>query len=390
MLSSAKLTKMVFVGHFLSLHRQNSDISIMRKVGKVTVELLDGKGYGRRTLTIGNWVGKAYFAPKSELAPFLEGEECNKPGVYCLKYFHPTNGKELVYIGEADSIRNRLRAHFNDPQKGTFTEVMFFVSLNDWLTKTQVKYLEHRLVTKASEIKAPIRNQNIPARPNIQIAELNDLEDFLDCILLLLSVMGFRFMLGEGEKIVSSFDFFTNEDEEDEDGFQPPIPLIKAKTRTNIHDRKIKQVGKNFRGKDNLSGSKPTASPPQKAKRATKQPIQETKSELPLGKYSIMDNYVEATMDVIEGKFTVRAGSQAKKRTSASIDHRYIKIREKLLQDGVLIDDGDYYLFTRDHSFSSSSAASNVVVGRQSPGPRMWVDKDNRSLRGIVNDSLSR
>jgi hypothetical protein len=379
-----------------------ANVCVMRNVGKVTIQLLDGTGYGSRIIEIGNWVGRAFFAPKSQLSSLLDRDECGKPGVYCLKYIDPENGREIVYIGEADCLSDRLRSHLRDPKKNSFLEAVFFISHTDWLTKTQVKYLEHRLVEEAHKKSASIHNRTIPNRPNIQTAELNDLEDFLDCILLLLPIMGYRFMLQEIIPMVHTFE--VDLDSEEEEDFSHPvlphtrkgksyskkIPTTHAAAEELVRRDAIERQLPEMKV-DSVSESQKDN--PQQVEQA---PVEVTSQKegtdgkiAVIGAYRIVAKNVKATMDIEDGFFVVRKGSQAKKDVSASIHRIYLMLRDTLIESGVLVDVGEFYEFTADHKFTSASAASNVVIGRQSPGPRMWVDQNNRSLRGIVNDRTS-
>ena len=76
----------------------------------------------------------------------LTRSEFDNPGIYCLKG-DPTDEAfdEKIYIGEAENIKNRLKHHLSDPNKD-FKELIFFVSKDELLTKTQIRYLESRLV----------------------------------------------------------------------------------------------------------------------------------------------------------------------------------------------------------------------------------------------------
>jgi hypothetical protein len=43
-----------------------------------------------------------------------------------------------------------------------------------------------------------------------------------------------------------------------------------------------------------------------------------------------------------------------------------------------------YLEFTKDTIFSSPTAAANVVLGRQTPGPITWLNPDNKTLKEIL------
>ncbi len=85
--------------------------------------------------------------------------------------------------------------------------------------------------------------------------------------------------------------------------------------------------------------------------------------------------------------FVVRAGSEAALSTSKSIATGWLNIRKKLVDAGVLKQAGDRYVFSDDATFSSPSAASSVILGRQAPGPISWVLPDGRTYKDAQSDA---
>ena len=163
---------------------------------KLTVYMIDGTEYGPRLCEIGNWVGKAIYSPRSSVAKIIGRHEFNNPGIYFLKG-DPTDEayEEKIYIGEAENIRARLKQHLSDPDKD-FKELIFFISKDELLTKTQIKYLESSLIQIAIEAKtAQIENGTSPNLPTLHEADISDMEYFLEQIRLMLPVMGFRFLI---------------------------------------------------------------------------------------------------------------------------------------------------------------------------------------------------
>ncbi len=168
---------------------------------KLTVFMIDGTAYGPRLSEIGNWVGKAIYSPRASVNKIMNRNEFNNPGIYCLKG-DPTDDAfdEKIYIGEAENIRARLKQHLSDPNKD-FKELIFFVSKDELLTKTQIRYLESRLVQLSLEAKtAQIDNGNSPGLPTLHEADISDMEYFLEQIKLILPVMGFNFLISSTAK----------------------------------------------------------------------------------------------------------------------------------------------------------------------------------------------
>jgi len=145
--------------------------------------MIDGTAYGPRLSEIGNLVGKAIYSPRASVNKIMNRPEFDNPGIYCLKG-NPTYDAfdEKIYIGEAENIKTRLKQHLSDPNKD-FKELIFFVSKDELLNKTQIRYLESRLVQIALESKtAQINNGNSPSLPTLHEADILDMEYFLEQI----------------------------------------------------------------------------------------------------------------------------------------------------------------------------------------------------------------
>lgn len=163
---------------------------------KLTVYMIDGTEYGPRISEIGNWVGKAIYSPRSSVSKIINRPEFDNPGIYFLKG-DPTEEAfdERIYIGEAENIKTRLKQHLSDPNKD-FKELVFFISKDELLTKTQIKYLEARLVQLALDAKtAQIENGNSPSLPTLHEADISDMEYYLEQMKLILPIMGFKFLI---------------------------------------------------------------------------------------------------------------------------------------------------------------------------------------------------
>jgi len=74
-----------------------------------------------RTVELSNWTGKAVAGPRSEFQKVLEREESLSPGVYFLTGIDPDTNKSAIYIGEAESIRYRIKTHLSKRLLGTIS-----------------------------------------------------------------------------------------------------------------------------------------------------------------------------------------------------------------------------------------------------------------------------
>lgn len=276
--------------------------------------MIDGTEYGPRLGEIGNWVGKAIYSPRATINKIITRPEFSNPGVYCLKGYPSSDSfEERIYIGEAENVGIRIKQHLADSKKD-FNELIFFISKDELLTKTQIRYIESRLVQLALEAKtAEIENGNSPNLPTLHEADISDMEYFLEQIKLILPVMGFRFLISSTVQPTKK---------EEEKSFELINDIFEIKSKT-----------------------------------------------------------FKAEMYENEQGYIVKKGSQAKKNLSNSISGTYRKLRQKLIEKGILVERDKYYEFLDDTVFNSPSAAANIVLGRQSNGLIEWINSDGKSYK---------
>lgn len=117
-------------------------------MGTATIKLFLANGDPKRlrTAELSNWTGKAVAGPRSEFDSALAREEAEKSGVYLLTGIDPESGNPAIYVGEAESIRSRVKAHV---ERDFWNQVIYFVSKDENLTKAHLRYLEGRLIELA-------------------------------------------------------------------------------------------------------------------------------------------------------------------------------------------------------------------------------------------------
>jgi len=83
----------------------------------------------------------------------------------------------------------------------------------------------------------------------------------------------------------------------------------------------------------------------------------------------------------------VLAGSEAvlEERGSAKKWPSVMTQRNKLIEDGGLIQEGDKYVFAKDTEFSSPSSAAAVIHGGSANGLTAWINAKGRSLKELQN-----
>ena len=158
----------------------------------LTLYLVNGSPTGIITAELGNWSGKALKSPRSMLPNLLkERDETSQTGIYLLvgnDLEYPE--RKLVYVGESDNVRERLRYHDKDEDKQFFTRVGLFVSKDVNLTKAHVRHLESRLIKLIREAgRAKLINSNNPVVRGLPEFDFADMEGFLTEVRVLLPVL---------------------------------------------------------------------------------------------------------------------------------------------------------------------------------------------------------
>lgn len=154
--------------------------------------LADGVAEGIKTLEISNKTIFCTVFPRPMFTQFKERKENDRPGVYILVGEDVSNENTKIYIGEGDPVGPRLYSHYGN--KDFWTDAIVLTSKDDYLTKTQIQYIESKLITLATECgQVEMDNGNTPQLPNISEVDEAEVSAFLDSILLLIKALGYNF-----------------------------------------------------------------------------------------------------------------------------------------------------------------------------------------------------
>ena len=156
----------------------------------VRIFLPDAVVTGIRHAEIINRTGQAIACPRSRLDELKQWTETAKPGVYFLFEARLGDSKPSAYIGESESVSERLLNH--DRKKDFWNDVVIFSSKDDNLNKSHIKYLESRLESLAKTAdRYKLENSNTPTLSSLSRADRDSMEELLEDIRLVLGTLGY-------------------------------------------------------------------------------------------------------------------------------------------------------------------------------------------------------
>lgn len=121
-------------------------------------------------------------------------------------------------------------------------------------------------------------------------------------------------------------------------------------------------------------------------------------------KFTLNASSINIQANLIErgdSKFYLQSGSKVRKATTESFDrYTYPKLRAKFLEDAKFKEMEEWFILETEYQFSSKSAASSIVLGRQSNGESEWKEifeisnyKDNHAVNKkyvLIIDEINR
>lgn len=201
-----------------------------------------------------------------------------------------------------------------DADKDWWSSAVLITTTGNTLHVAHAKYLEARLVEISRGVnKIALENGNTPSRPSLQEAVQANMETFLKNILMVLPALRIDFLLAHTRESSAQITKATEE---------LPAPVFELVTP--------------------LHG-------------------------------------LEATARLVDGEFIVEKGSDARGRWAGqgSESSSYARLTAELIQQQVLVPEGEKAVFAQDYAFSSPSAAAAVVNGRPTNGTTAWKLRDS-------------
>jgi len=161
------------------------------KHGKtIQIYLADGNPRGIKIAEVTSRTIQAILIPRSEIEQSLKRNELENVGVYFLIGIDESDGKSILYIGEAEDCKQRLKQH--NRSKDFWNYALIIISKTQFFTKSHVKFLEWFCYDTAKKNnRYKIDNSSIPTKPYIPESIQSDLMDNFDTIKLLVSALGY-------------------------------------------------------------------------------------------------------------------------------------------------------------------------------------------------------
>jgi hypothetical protein len=275
------------------------------KFGKtIKIFLIDGDPNGRMSCELSNWTGKAYKIPRIKIKECSDRNDLKNTGVYLL-FGKDEEGKDQVYIGEAETILKRLSQHLN--QKDFWNEAIVFISKDENLNKAHIKYLENKLYGLAKKVnRYKIENTITPSQSSISEPDQAEMEEFIENIKLLVNTLGHKV-------------------------FEEKREFKTKRKQTNFYIKAAR--GANSQGEPTSDG------------------------------------------------FVVFKGSKFAISIVKSYPPTMIKLRQQLIDQGLLINKNNELILTDDYIFGSPSTAAAIVMGRNANGLIEWKLSSGKTLK---------
>lgn len=289
----------------------------------IQIFLPSGDPQGIRVAEITTRIVRVLEVPRTQLTDFLKIPEADQVGLYFLFGDDEDSGGLKAYIGQTGSLRTRLMQH--NASRDFWNRAVVAVSLTNSLTNTHASYLEWLSIQQAQKAgRYVLENGNAGARPHTPAPLLADCAEIHDTLRVLTATLGYPV-------------------------FEPLAPRST---------------------KEGIEGGASEVSSPGEPKEGGRDRL-----------YFCTGPDADARGLRTNEGFVVLEGSVGRLEAVPSFQPTgYFRLREQLIQQGVLKIEGARVRFARDALFKSPSAAAACVLGRTANGTLEWKDADGRTL----------
>lgn len=288
----------------------------------LTITVLTGDPEGIRIIEKDDWKGRAILFRRDDLDRLnLNSKvtrDLQKGGVYVLLGTNPEDEDELRgYVGKSGEVLRRLTEHNVSGEKEFWIDTVVFVSTDEsGLDATALEFLEAKLIEGGRQASRVRFDQKRQEIRELEIATNIKVNNFLASIFEVLSILG-----------------------------QNPFLLPEG-------DGGALSITDHRRQKDETV-------------------------------YFLRDESIvaEASMKLRpRNRCLVLKGSGMSKSARETLQPGRLNLRNLLIDNGVVSDQGNHFVFDYDHEFRSTSGAASILLGKSVGGPDTWKDSKGMTL----------
>lgn len=277
-----------------------------------------------------------------------------RPGLYVL-VGEKDDGRPVLRIGQSENVRKRLNEHKarssklaasdtaneSDEIYPFWTTTLAFTSKDETLTTGHIRYIEARLTDIAEKnFEIDVKKGQTPSlgAGGLPLHEKATAETFVSQVALLSNTLGYGFFTSSDLKV-----------------------SIVAQEQTGEPVTKITVA------QESAASSTNTV------------------------KFSYNNHGVKAQM-ISDGVsiFRVVSGSEARKDAADALPSATKALRTRLLEKGILTENGGKYVFQEDHEFRSLASATQTVSGTTEWGKQVWkLEGEDKTLGAWLGEKVT-
>lgn len=160
----------------------------MSKPYSIRLFVPDGNPSTFKIINKMNWTGIGLEISRDTWAIHKSRQEFGQAGVYILFGYEEEDDLPMVYVGQADKVRNRISEH--EKNKQFWDRALVFVSSSDGLNRAHITWLEWALIQEATNAgRCKLDNSVSPNEPVLTESEKADTQEFLDEMLSILPLV---------------------------------------------------------------------------------------------------------------------------------------------------------------------------------------------------------
>jgi Domain of unknown function (DUF4357) len=300
---------------------RDTDVVTTEPTRGVTIRifLVDGAPQGLRLVERMSWTGSFLAFARADYPSARVRVEVSRTGVYVLVGPDP-DGQRAQRIYVGEADNIRVRLDAHQKEKDFWTHGYVLTTKDDSLNKAHVRYLEARLLELAGMAdNAFLDNGTAPVPVRLSEPEIAEMETYLDNALPLFVLVGVNV-------------------------FEPAEEPVAAETATEAQSEPV---------------------------------VDERPARL----------YLNTQLTQAEGEdrsrgFLVFEGAIGRKEKKVMISG-YGQLRDRLVQEGILVEEGEHVRLMKSHLFDSPSAAASVLSGGNKNGRTEWRDAAGHTLKDL-------